>query len=397
MVMFSGRFASARFATGVLFCAWAGFSGILFVPLWVAASIEQFGITASFAGRIASLQHLCVAIASFGLVKLVHRFDREKVMLVGMLTIILANLLPVLVPSVPALVMSRGLAGLGEGITLAVMHSMIARHGEPDRYFAVMNFGVTAFAIVAYPLVTPLMNDHGANPVFLVAAAAAVIGLPFSMLLSRSASVSKAEDKDVATPELGGMNRHGIYFLVGMAIFYIGEGALWTYLVRIGLGTGMEFDLVGQTMSIALLFGLVATVLVHYMSARYGRTLPLAFGLLSLCVVALILGHTGDKDVFIYTTYFFYFVFIFVIVYTAAVLAAMDTSGGLVSAAPGARSVGNVIGPVIGSFVVVGGDFQLLGWTAFTFYLVSLFIFVPISLRYDKRIADENTVKDTPT
>ncbi len=370
-----------RFAISVLVCSWACFSGILFIPLWVSASVEQFGISESFAGRVAAVQHSFVAIVSIGLIKFIAKWNSRRTFLFGLATLLVANVLPILIPDISTLIVSRALSGTGEGISLAVMHRLIAQHGKPDRLFGIMNFGVTLFAIVAYPLISPLIDTQGVNPVFLAAAGAAVVGVPFAWWMSAPASEGK-EATPAPSAAAVRLGRTGLVALGALAIFYIGEGALWTYLVRIGLGTGAGMEAIGNTLSTALLFGLLGTIIIGWMGVRFGRAIPLIGSLVGLCVVALFMAHVSDAATFIKITYFFYFVFIFTVTYSSGLLAAIDPTGAVVSAAPGARSMGNVVGPIVASFAVLPGHYTYLGWTAFVFYAISMLLFLPLALKY---------------
>lgn len=380
-----------KFTVAVVICSWACFSGILFVPLWVAASTEYLGISDAFAGRLAAVQHAAVALASFGLMKLVRALPSGTLFASGIMMILAANTLPLLAPSVELFAACRFLSGAGEGVSLAVMHSLIARRGRPDRYFALMNFGVTIFAIVAYPAVSPLIADYSVFPVFGIAALSALIGLPFAIWMSRHAGGPvTADGGDDAMPQMGAIrhNRDGLIGLLALIIFFVGEGALWTYFTRIGLSKDMTFAEVGRVMSISLFFGLVATVIVRVLDVRIGRTIPLVVSILGLCCVAMLFAYAESRYMFMVAAYLMYFVFLFTVTYSSGLLAHTDSSGSIAAAAPGARSIGNVLGPIIASFSVGLGNFVSLGWTAFAFYLMSLVLFLSISVKYDRRLKD---------
>lgn len=377
-----------RFSIAVVVCSWACFSGILFVPLWVSASIADLGISDALAGRFAATQHLAVALTSFGLIKLVARLPGRPLFLVGLACVFLANVLPVIYENVWLFALCRFLSGMGEGISLAVMHSLIAQHGKPDRHFAMMNLGVTVFAILAYPAVSPLIEAHGVAPVFLVAAGASVIGMLLTPWIGEAPDRPQRSLPE-ANVRLPAANRDGWLGLLALMVFFVGEGALWTYFSNIGLSKGLSFEEVGQIMSLALFAGLLATVVMRFLDVRIGRAIPLGLSLIGLCVVAMLFAYAESGLVFRYAAYLMYFVFLFTVTYSSGLLAAIDPSGSIVSAAPGARSVGNVLGPVLASFAVGVGHYKYLGWIALVFYVISFVLFMILAVKYDRQLFRE--------
>lgn len=343
-----------------------GFAGVLFLPLEISGMVDQFGLTEAAAGRIAAAHLFGIAVASILLATRMHRVNLRAVCFVGVVLAGVANGFSAFTPSVTALIAGRAFAGIGEGIVLAVVHALVARFGSVDRRAALSSFAVLIVGAILYPILGPFFASHHAQAVFGLAAVLA-IALGWSALTIR-------QHAGGGTPAVS-PGRAGKVALLAILFFYVGEGALWGYVARIGAGTGMSGEAISNTLAYAFLASLFGPVLAHFWRDRFGRILPIIGSILMLCVVALVLGFAREPVYFIAATFVFYFVFIFAVVYSTSLVAALDPEGRLAAAIPGFRTLGTAIGPLVGSVALELSGFGALGIVSLACYLVALTAF----------------------
>jgi hypothetical protein len=67
--------------------------------------------------------------------------------------------------------------------------------------------------------------------------------------------------------------------------------------------------------------------------------------------------------------------FVFAVVYSTALVAALDTAGRLAAAVPGVRTIGTAFGPLVGSVALDVSGFGGLGIVSLACYLVAILAF----------------------
>src|SRR5258708_19471509 len=117
---------SAGAAATVLFGTTIGYSGLVALPLWVAAVCAEPGVSRAAVGVIGSVQLLAAAIASLTLSAQVARLPLRQTAVAAALGIFAANLLCVFAAGTVSLAVSRAASGRGEGAFLAVLKASLS-------------------------------------------------------------------------------------------------------------------------------------------------------------------------------------------------------------------------------------------------------------------------------
>jgi predicted MFS family arabinose efflux permease len=352
-----------------------GFAGLLFLPLEISGMVEQFGFTEAAAGRIASAHLFGIAAASIVLATRVQRVNLRVVCSAGVLLAGVANAVSALTPSTTILVVGRVLTGLGEGAVLAVVHVLVARSDSVDRRAALSSFVVIITGAILYPLLGPLFASHHAAAVFGLAALLAFVLGGTALTIRQMPMGEASEMRQEGNRRPAAPRRAGTTALIAIIFFYVGEGALWGYAARIGAGTGMSGEAISNTLAYAFLASLFGPVLAHLWKDRFGRVPPIIVSIAFLCVVALVLGFSREPANFIVATVVFYFMFVFAVVYSTALVAALDSTGRLAAAVPGVRTIGTALGPLVGSVALDVSGFGALGIVSLACYLVAILAF----------------------
>jgi DHA2 family multidrug resistance protein len=163
----------------------------------------QFGVSTDQAQWVISLYTLVLGIATPLSGYLGDRFGIKRVYLTGLGLFALGSLLSGLAASqtsLPLLIVTRGIQGLGGGIALPLGMAMLFRAFPPGQRGAA--FGVFGIVMVFAPALGPLVGgflvDHNLLPwIFLVNIPVAAVGLTIGTLFLREKGGSKAVRPDV--------------------------------------------------------------------------------------------------------------------------------------------------------------------------------------------------------
>src|SRR6185437_8238109 len=122
--------------SGALF--WIGFASAASItvgPLIVGGLIEGYHYSPRDAGFVAGIETLGVGLGSFLVSSMGARWSRRATISYGTLLAILGSLTPLVAHHEAAVLVFRGLAGLGCGMTAAAVIAAIAQMHRPDRQF----------------------------------------------------------------------------------------------------------------------------------------------------------------------------------------------------------------------------------------------------------------------
>lgn len=351
-----------------------GFSGVLFLPVLVGALATSYNVGDAEAGRIAFAQLASISLASLSLAPRMDRTNRRMVATVGIGLIIGGNIMPVIGNSLANLYLAQILYGLGQGLVLTALHACYAGMRQPDRAVALANLVLLSLGVLCYPSIGSAIAHFGIEALFVSIAGWTILtGWTAKWLPVGGRAQVRG---DVAASQRSLILPTHVAALVGIGLFYVGEGALWGYVGRIGLAAGQSMEAISRILSLAFVFSLLGPIGAQLVGDRFGRLLPILISILGLIAVALALGFSQDARVFEYVCYFFYAIFSLAVIYSTGLAAAIDPSGRLAASVPGFRMMGTAIGPLIASFAIMDGDYRGLGVVAALFYAASMAAFI---------------------
>ena len=292
------------------------------------SSSEMFGITATtvaVAGRLA-------------------RLDRRRAALAALVLLVLANLLSFLAPNFPALITARFAAGLAAGALQGIMSASIATTPIPDRIFAIyLTANLTASTILLGLLSHFSAAGHPAW-LFLVVVA---MGLSAMLLLPWLPDEPTAQTTQSKGPKQQ-KRALGAAALAATFSLLVGIGLTWPLVGVLGLARKLSSETMANTLSIATMGGISASLLVSAAGNRFGRRLPISVGTLGLCAAVLlfIVFDRGQTN-FAIAAFTFLFCWVLALPYYSGVVAALDPSGRLSVLWMAMQFAGLAIGPII--------------------------------------------------
>ncbi len=376
---------------GILAGLAVGFAAQGSLPILIGAVIEGLDVAEAGAGLLASAEIGTIALASLLLAPRIHRVPRRRLALFGSLVAVMGHLLAVFSTSFDALIFARVIAGLGEGVVLAVANATLAGSANPERLTALLALigGAGGGALLA--VLSRVVEAFGYRGGFGVLLAIGVICLPLMLFLPSSRDTARvAHEGRAAHPILG------IATLAAFLALALGGSAMWAFVERIGLNAGLSRETTGMVLAATMVLGLSGAIVAGWLGTRFGRALPLGVGLIALALATGGLGSVKGFAAYVALMQLWTFSFLFVTPYLMGTAAELDKEGRWAAATIGFWSVGNALGPASAGSLIAVASYAALGWLAAGSALVALALVVPVALVIRRKDPPEGLAADQP-
>lgn len=361
--------------TVIIFVVCSAFSSQMVMPLWIGAIIDDFGLSESTAGKIASTEFATVAIVSLLLAIYIRHFQARPTVWIGLVLLISGNLLSGIAESALVLAVFRALTGIGKGLVVAMIFSMAAGTEFPTRTFAVLNASYALFSMVFYLVVPFFVTSGGATGAFLfmgcIAGAGALLMIFFP---ADSARVSRFENT-----RSGKLPLFGVLAFLGLALLWSGHNAVWTFIERLGITAGLSVKEIGVVLSVAAFFTIGGPSLARIIDTRWGMIAPILSVLIVKMGVVFLIVRFPSPMVYSATVPLFLLSALFIVPYVMGILSIADPAGRLAAASSAAMTAGSSMGALVGGMTVDFGGYDGLALTAIVHFLAVLLIFGSIA------------------
>jgi predicted MFS family arabinose efflux permease len=345
---------------------------IMIVPGFVMLIDAQSMLDDRQLGFVAAWDINATAVAIGLATFLIARVNWRRLALAGLGLIVLGNLWTAASHEYAAIVAARICAGLGEGLAIAVCFAVLGSAPNPDRAFGIyLVVGLTVSAAVLALL--PVLQSSFGSP--LVFAGIGVVALASSALLVWLPRCSPAMDswRESGTPfsmELA------IAGLLGVFLYFIAQGAMWSYFERIGAASGVDPVIIGRAMGLSSLAGVGGALLAASICTSFGRILPLSVsGAVSLLSFWLLHGHVTPTALII-SGILLNFAWNLAQPLLSGVCANADSRGRVVVAMGCIQTVGFGAGPALAALMLRGQDFSPAIWMSMGVLVTSLIVVV---------------------
>jgi predicted MFS family arabinose efflux permease len=327
-------------------------------------------------GLLASADVAGITLGSLVGVPIVHRVSLRTVVLWGVATLIAADVICGSSSVRPMIILWRVIGGTASGLILAACYAIYSG-GNPQRNFAAFSIGQMASGFVGVTAIPLLASRFGWRSSFYALACVTALALPLSLALPRLPFVKKAR----AHLDAPGRTDLAVWLAVAGLVFYvIGEGAVWTFMERIGAASGISEHDINFSVSACTLAGVFGAVVTLFPSKRLGVVLPLTLSAL-VSVASVGVMRVANPTVFFAALSAFTFTWLSFSTLQFAAIAKADTVGTATIAMSAAWYGGFTIGPYLAGELVGRYGFasvQILGIGGVVLALLSL---VPIFIR----------------
>jgi hypothetical protein len=231
-------------------------------------------------------------------------------------------------------------------------------------------------------LVLPGLGElYGIKGVLWPLAALAIIALP--MLPSVPTKSPKRVDAD--SVPVAGSTTPAIVSLAVLLIWCTGLGAVWAFLINIGVAGGLENTMAGRALAISTTIGIAGALTASALAGRGGRLAPVGIALLIQIGAVMLLQGEMSFLRFTLTCAVFQVFWNFTGPYLMGMVAASDTTGRISVLIPVAQTGGFALGPAIAGGMMAGDSLTAANNVGMLGILIALVIFVPTVLRLTKQ------------
>lgn len=267
-----------------------------------------------------------------------------------------------------ALLAARVCAGSGEGLAIGVSFAALGQDPNPDRAFGVyLAVGLTVAAAVL--LVIPVLQPHIGTRPFFIGAAAAALGA--GALASWLPAGSRA-----ASPTVSGLSaihwRLAIAGLLGVFLYFLAQGAVWSYFGEIGAASRVAPAVIGRALAISSIAGIGGALLAVVVCTRSNRSLPLvASAAVSVVSFILLLGHVSGIA-FVVSGILFNAAWNFSMPFLSGMCSAADARGRIVCSMGCIQTVGTGLGPAVAATLLGQNGFSSVLWMSVAVVVLSM-------------------------
>jgi len=175
-----------------------------------------------------------------------------------------------------------------------------------------------------------------------------------------------------------------LLILAPLFVSMLGQNAVWSFTVQIGLTTGLEVSAVSWVLALTALTGLAGAALAAAVNTQIGRTAPLLVSMFGTAVAVYALVEATTPLPYIVANGAWSFFFAFSMPYFIGALATLNRRGRWATIGTGLAGIGGALGPAaIGSLIEANG-YSVLQQLVIATCLVSAAFLTPALLKIDR-------------
>lgn len=348
---------------------------IVLLPMLVGGLVVSLGFTEQQGGYVVTADMAGYTLGTIASFFFIHRANWRMLTLGCLILMVLVNLMSGWVSGMEPLILLRLLSGIGGGIVTAVTFAAMGQFRDPDSAYGlwlVFQAALGGAGSVTLPYIIERWDIGGG---FIIFAVLLIVGsllyryVPVQAL--RSAHADGRIDRHLVKPT--GL---GIF---GILVIYIGLMAVYTYLERIGVSSGLSQADVGLCFLGMTVAGLVGGTAAAKFSVAFGRVWPVLIGVIGvLCSFVVLMSGNLGFYLFMFACALYFGMWSFLLPYLVGALAAVDPSGRALALGNAAIGGGLAVGPFIATFLLSNEGYNRLVLFGIGLVSISYLLLVPL-------------------
>ena len=284
-----------------------------------------------------------------------------------------ANMLCTVTTDLNAFVALRFVAGLGAGSLVSLSFAAIGLTSHPDRNFGFLIMWVLVYGAIVLWLMPSAYELAGMNGALWFFALFPLTALPFirNMPVTGENVVQVEEDSVNLT---GGMKTLALF---AMLAYFMAQGVVWAYLFLIGISGGLTDQQVANGLMMSQFAGIGGALLAAVIAHRFGRSLPLAIGILGGASCLYFLTGSFEFALFAVAVGVYNFLWNMTHPFLLGAMASFDRRGRVVVYAVAMQMVGLAIGPALAASVISEGEFLNVNRLGAVLFVSSFALILP--------------------
>ena len=346
---------------------------VLLLPGFVQGLVEYVGFSDREAGFIASSELMGMTCATIAMMFLVARVNWRHVFALSLLLLIFGNIATIYITEFYVYCAVRFMTGIGGGFIVSLSYTVFGLTARADRNFGLCIFFVLVYSAIVYPFLPWIFTNFSMPGLLVFFALFALVGLPFVRIMPTTGEEHREIDENAVNMD---WNRKGMA-LAAMLIYFTANFAVWTYLFRMGIHTGIAEQKVANSLSFSQFLGMAGAFTAAILGARFGRSLMLTLGILGTAVPLSFLFGTPGALAYLVIVSAYQYAWNMTHPYLLAAMASFDPTGKMVVYATAMQFIGVSAGPAAAALLVSGDSYTGVLWLGIGLLLVSLALIQP--------------------
>lgn len=361
------------------------------LPVYLVALAESRHLTESQTGLCGMADAGGIAIGSIGcalLPALVRRLNWRRTTMLGLCIMVVANLLAMATTSFPGLVAARIVAGIGAGMSVAIVYACLAEGDAARRlgFFTVTNLAIGWLAVV---LLGQITARYGAVGMFGALGLVALLALGLALLMPqrssrRTVAVADSRFRLARTSGLGWLG------IASVTLYYTGVVAVYAYLEYMGIAWGVTPVAAADSVAKLLFAGMVGGGVAMAVGSRFGFVKPLVAGFAGVILSMALLLAFKPVGGFLAVAVLYGFCFSYVTNYHFEAVVTVDPTSSTAMFVSAAGLIGFTVGPALGGYFATA-DYGLVNGISMALLAVALTLIL-LAVRQSRKKDERATV-----
>jgi len=357
------------------FLATAGFFYINIMPAFVDGLITALDFTSREAGLVGSANMYGAALGALTAVFVVKSINWKKTAVIMLLTLMTLDLSSVWVQEPQALMALRFAHGCFGGLLVGIGFAIISRTLNTERTFGYLlsiQFGLGGLGLMYLPGLVP---DYGLKALLVSLALFSFVTL---CMLPFMADYPVSKEKAAATASQSeGVNWGPLMLaLLTTFLFQAANMGIYAYIMSMGKHYGLDEGFISSTLGVAAWIAIAGSVLVIFISTRFGRLWPLTVSMSITAVGTWLLHYSGEALYYWIANVGVGITWAFGISYLLGMCSAFDASGQMAALGGFASKMGLASGPMVAALLMGGDDYTLVINVAVVVFVVAALVVV---------------------
>jgi predicted MFS family arabinose efflux permease len=331
------------------------------MPIAVSAIQRHYGFKEGQLGDIVACYFAGVTAVSLTAFAWVRRYDWRMIATTGQVIAAVSLFAAMSARDFGQLATLMATAGIGSGITFAMLLTLLGDSSNPDKAYAI-NLFIQATLATLMILLLPMAFSNDASDMrrLSIAMGGAVlvmsIGVPW---LPRSGRKQTSRQQPSRSAEERWNLWWPILGTVATFCFATSYTAPWTFIEQAGAAKGLDPVLVGFCLAGAQFASILGSIVAALISNRYGQLRPVCIGVAVYLIGIYFLDIFHNRDTFAFGTFLFFLPSNFLLAYSLGLTAEVDAGGRLLG-----LSTASMLGPSLLAPAIAGRLYEKYGFAS---------------------------------
>ena len=357
----STTFDQSSFIAAILYSILAT-AGLFYVNLggaFLSAFVDGLGVERDTAGFIVSANKYGAAFGALIATFIVKNVEWRKAVRLLFIGLIVFDLISTQITNPNILILVRFIHGTIGGLSVGIGLSIIARTYNPDKIFGMLLAVQYSFGSIGILAVPRLVDAYGQGALFatlICFTLMTLIILPFIPDVDSNNETSTTKSNFYQIPLSGLL----VLSLCCLFLFQAANMGVADYAFELGKDIGLDKNEISNLLTIANFISILGGVLVYIIGIKFGRTIPLCFGICTAAVFTYLLHYSDNVNNYFIANTMTGIAWGFTIPYLLGLCATFDKFGQMAALAGFISKLGLASGPLIGALFIMTQGFSFI-------------------------------------